>query len=257
LVTPYNPQNLNAYSYSINNPTTLSDPTGLCPEDLCDGYSQSPWRKKKVVAGPPVPVIDCSSIIIVNPACKKPDYPQDPSTYTAEDLLERFLNGEGGYFEFSDGDFFAEQVRKDPSLLFIIERIRLKILAGKVADTEFKSISDLDTFVLSAERDPADVLSYLTGVGTPENLEVTMLGSYSVDWTADVGQKVARIEITITNLTTVQSATRIPVIGYSDKTAARAAQAAFTTAAGSMIFGTTNLPAQTQVIHLTTLVSMK
>ncbi|MFF7261395.1 RHS repeat-associated core domain-containing protein [Streptomyces sp. NPDC008159] len=38
--TPYVPQNLNAYSYSLNNPVAFSDPSGLCPKDICDGYGQ-------------------------------------------------------------------------------------------------------------------------------------------------------------------------------------------------------------------------
>ncbi|WP_240496441.1 RHS repeat-associated core domain-containing protein [Streptomyces torulosus] len=40
ITTPYTPQNLNAYSYSGNNPVASSDPSGLCPKDICDGYGQ-------------------------------------------------------------------------------------------------------------------------------------------------------------------------------------------------------------------------
>ncbi|MFF7259327.1 polymorphic toxin-type HINT domain-containing protein [Streptomyces sp. NPDC008159] len=36
LVTPYAPQNLNAYSYSINNPISFMDPDGLRPITMCD-----------------------------------------------------------------------------------------------------------------------------------------------------------------------------------------------------------------------------
>ncbi|MFJ6509296.1 RHS repeat-associated core domain-containing protein [Streptomyces sp. NPDC091879] len=35
LVSPYNPQNLSAYSYSDNDPINYSDPSGLKPESLC------------------------------------------------------------------------------------------------------------------------------------------------------------------------------------------------------------------------------
>ncbi|WP_406329888.1 polymorphic toxin-type HINT domain-containing protein [Streptomyces sp. NBC_00203] len=36
LLTPYDPQNLNAYSYSVNNPIAYSDPDGLRPVTACE-----------------------------------------------------------------------------------------------------------------------------------------------------------------------------------------------------------------------------
>ncbi|GJF32690.1 hypothetical protein KNE206_53900 [Kitasatospora sp. NE20-6] len=36
------PQSLAGYTYSNNSPVTLSDPSGLCPRDRCDGYGQNP-----------------------------------------------------------------------------------------------------------------------------------------------------------------------------------------------------------------------
>src|SRR6185503_6700493 len=53
ITTTFIPQNLNAYSYSINNPTTFRDPTGLCPQDLCDGYGNSPGSTPKPSGSPP------------------------------------------------------------------------------------------------------------------------------------------------------------------------------------------------------------
>jgi RHS repeat-associated protein len=41
LLTPSNPQTLNAYSYANNNPTTYSDPTGLEPGSWCTASSSS------------------------------------------------------------------------------------------------------------------------------------------------------------------------------------------------------------------------
>ncbi|WP_111490637.1 HNH/ENDO VII family nuclease [Peterkaempfera bronchialis] len=49
LLTAADPQSLNGYAYANNSPTTLSDPTGLCPRDLCDGYGQNPTMN----SGPP------------------------------------------------------------------------------------------------------------------------------------------------------------------------------------------------------------
>ncbi|MFC8447900.1 polymorphic toxin-type HINT domain-containing protein [Kitasatospora sp. NPDC057223] len=42
VILPTDPQSLNAYIYSNNNPLTVSDPSGTCPRDLCDGYGQNP-----------------------------------------------------------------------------------------------------------------------------------------------------------------------------------------------------------------------
>ncbi|MEU5385602.1 polymorphic toxin-type HINT domain-containing protein [Kitasatospora cineracea] len=50
LMTPANPQQWNGYAYSNNDPVNLSDPTGMCPRDLCDGYGQNP-----APAAPPAP----------------------------------------------------------------------------------------------------------------------------------------------------------------------------------------------------------
>jgi len=41
LLKPYNPQNLNAYSYAQGNPTTYSDPTGASPPMLTDGSDEA------------------------------------------------------------------------------------------------------------------------------------------------------------------------------------------------------------------------
>ncbi|MFI5674772.1 polymorphic toxin-type HINT domain-containing protein [Streptomyces cellulosae] len=48
------PQQLNGYAYSNNNPVTLSDPTGLCPRDLCPSGGQNTNRDYPgAIGGPP------------------------------------------------------------------------------------------------------------------------------------------------------------------------------------------------------------
>jgi RHS repeat-associated protein len=35
------PQQINGYAYANNNPVTMSDPSGLCPKEICQGYGQN------------------------------------------------------------------------------------------------------------------------------------------------------------------------------------------------------------------------
>ncbi|MER5372056.1 polymorphic toxin-type HINT domain-containing protein [Streptomyces sp. NPDC002553] len=42
ILAPDAPQSLNGYAYANNTPVTSSDPTGLCPRDVCGGYGQNP-----------------------------------------------------------------------------------------------------------------------------------------------------------------------------------------------------------------------
>lgn len=52
LVDPNDPKSFNAYAYSHHNPVTLSDPSGLCPADRCEGYGQNPGQSTGVKAKP-------------------------------------------------------------------------------------------------------------------------------------------------------------------------------------------------------------
>ncbi|MFC5005353.1 polymorphic toxin-type HINT domain-containing protein [Dactylosporangium cerinum] len=42
------PQQINGYVYAANNPTTSSDPSGLCPADRCGGWGQNPGQNTGV-----------------------------------------------------------------------------------------------------------------------------------------------------------------------------------------------------------------
>ena len=63
-----------------------------------------------------------------------------------------------------------------------------------------------------------DYSTLLTG-GATGNLAVTYLGSYSLNYTVtdiDIERRTARIHFTVGNGSSIQSATRPPVIGYTE-----------------------------------------
>ncbi|CAM5444141.1 Type IV secretion protein Rhs OS=Streptomyces aurantiogriseus OX=66870 GN=GCM10010251_83120 PE=4 SV=1 [Streptomyces aurantiogriseus] len=51
VLAPDSPQLLNGYSYAGNNPITNSDPSGLCPKDVCDGHGQITGSKPHPLPG--------------------------------------------------------------------------------------------------------------------------------------------------------------------------------------------------------------
>ncbi|WSQ11917.1 toxin C-terminal domain-containing protein [Streptomyces sp. NBC_01231] len=54
VLNPSDPQQLNGYAYSDNNPVTHSDPTGLCPRDLCPNGGQNTNNDfPGAIGGPP------------------------------------------------------------------------------------------------------------------------------------------------------------------------------------------------------------
>lgn len=55
--------------------------------------------------------------------------------------------------------------------------------------------------------------STLLTAGTTGNLAVTYLGSYVLNWQATVNGNLATIVFTVNNSSTIQSATRPPVLG--------------------------------------------
>jgi RHS repeat-associated protein len=89
---PEHPQSWNGYTYSDNNPTTLSDPSGLCPPDRCGTGITNQGQTHPTMTGgcgldcgkPPVPgpVLTASvKVVIGHTTIQAPSYSDLYSTY--------------------------------------------------------------------------------------------------------------------------------------------------------------------------------
>lgn len=87
------------------------------------------------------------------------------------DVLDAYLLGMGGSFHFQDGDYFAEQIRKDPYLQnIILKEIAKEIAGGKSSSSAGKSYYGEG----GVEQGAKDA--------NPRNMEVFEVGSYNVKW---------------------------------------------------------------------------
>lgn len=209
------PQQMNGYAYANNNPATYSDPSGLYFEEgvLGDGRRAYNYGGKTIISGGP-PTL--SSKLPKSPT--RPTPPRFERDATAEDLLYRFFAGEGGDYTFTDGDFFAEQIRRDPFLSDQLVKIQEEIYDGNTAGELRKSFGEVRNLPIAAK----EFFEIMLGLAQPDadwNLEVGMVGSYRIDWKADnVGiGGAADIRVEITNSTSPQSLTRPPFVGYSEE----------------------------------------
>lgn len=83
-----------------------------------------------------------------------------------------YLGGAGGSFNFEDGDYFAEQLKKDPYLQNVImQKIAARIAAGAPGGNAGKSYYGGVHGTVQGIKD-----------ANPKNMEVFELGSYNVTW---------------------------------------------------------------------------
>jgi RHS repeat-associated protein len=64
------------------------------------------------------------------------------NTATAWDVLQAYLEGTGGTFNFQDGDYFAEKVKEDPYLYVLLKQMGSAISKGQKSDTYYKSYTE-------------------------------------------------------------------------------------------------------------------
>lgn len=83
-------------------------------------------------------------------------------------------------------------------------------------DTKRKEVANNDYSLSGSKGIPKYLKDYSTllTAGTTGNLAATFLGSYRLSWVASVTGGIATITVTIANTSTMQSATRLPWLGY-------------------------------------------
>lgn len=146
------------------------------------------------------------------------------STPTPVDVGIEWLSGEGPrHRDFSDGDLFTEMLKQHYHIQETKEMITLGIwLSDKRREsfsidmpfTEGKNPYSLGGFD-GVSKYIDDYSTLLTG-GAKGNLAVTFLGSYGLEWKVlSKDGNTATIQFVVTNSSTMQSASRPPVIGYT------------------------------------------
>ena len=121
-----------------------------------------------------------------------------------------WLSGEGPRDrQFQDGDYFAEMLRTHSHYQDAIQGAIEQIRNGKLEGDDNYKLGGLGG-VAKYIKDYSTLLT----AGKTGNIAVTYLGSYNLQWRADVEGNTAVIHVTITNFSTMQSASRPPVVGY-------------------------------------------
>jgi RHS repeat-associated protein len=124
-----------------------------------------------------------------------------------------WLTGNGPrHRDFTNGDQFTEMLRQHDHVAATRALIMQSIANG--GPLKGSNPYRLDG-VQGVGKYLRDYSTLLTG-GTTGNLAVTYLGSYVLNWQATVNGNLATLVFTVNNSSTIQSATRPPVLGYTD-----------------------------------------
>ncbi|WTD59199.1 RHS repeat-associated core domain-containing protein [Micromonospora sp. NBC_01638] len=218
------PQQWNAYSYANNTPATSSDPTGLIPADClefdCRGYDSrpiAPGDKNRGAGGCPSGCGTQANIDWGDSNGKSSTKKGHKKKIGAVTLLDAFFAGKAGDYRFTDGDFFAEQLRKDAFLQNSWGLIAQEVYSNERSGEIQKSLGDASSLP-TAIKELLVILEFLKYGYTDGNLEVAMMGSYHIMWKATnvKANGAADVELVITNRTSAASMTRVPGFGYID-----------------------------------------
>ena len=214
------PQALNNYAYSDNAPTNKTDPNGerlACTAAIPCGptdkhhlygkyYADSRFTGSHRTIGYSNGHVEhyscngwshngyCGRTITFPGHCTQsyqgqacvPPKTVDISKVNWNTVLQAYLNGMGGTFYFHDGDYFAEQMKKDPYLRNVImHEIAAKIAAGKPNGISKKSYYG-KAGVKQGAKD-----------ANPRNMEVFEIGSYHVAWRKSGKTSSGRTKVTL------------------------------------------------------------
>ncbi|MBX3094846.1 MAG: hypothetical protein KF680_09980 [Cryobacterium sp.] len=146
-----------------------------------------------------------------------PEFPLDraESQITPWELGVEWLGGEGNSREFFEGDDFTELLRQHPhyqDTLADLSSIYNQLFIGWEGSSNYR-LRGVEGVVKYIE----DYSTLLTG-GLTGNLAVTFLGSHTVGLEV-IGQRPDggyEVRVTASNASSLQSATRPPVIGYQE-----------------------------------------
>ncbi|NYD66000.1 hypothetical protein [Agromyces atrinae] len=154
-----------------------------------------------------------------------PPFPLDRPEHDMSpwELGSEWLSGKGNHRDFSEGDAFTELLRSHPFYDQLRRDLTQLARDGKL-DVSFSS-DDEDAVALKTSyslrgtegigKFIGDYSTLLTG-GATGNLAVTYLGSHDVEAKV-IGQNPRgsyEVELTVVNASSLESATRVPVIGY-------------------------------------------
>jgi hypothetical protein len=135
---------------------------------------------------------------------------------TPFELGVEWLTGKGPrHRDFTGGDLLTEMLKKHDHIENVRRKIKDDSQAGQIDSVEHRERYDLSS-ILGVGKYIKDYSTLLT-FGLTGNLAVTYLGSYELYWkilSVDANKKTAVVEFRVENSSTMQSASRPPIIGY-------------------------------------------
>ncbi len=209
------------YAAFWNNPIRYNDPDGRCPECpepskanngdmyMSSGgglylYGEGEWtRQDGTLPATTITASRGNNVSNGNNAAN--------SGVTPFDVGVEWLTGTGPrHRDFSNGDVFTEMLRQHEHILATKASIPGMIANGTMTGSAPYSLSG----VQGVGKYVKDYSTLATG-GLTGNLAVTYLGSYNLQWEVTaVNGNSATVQFLVNNSSTIQSATRPPVIGY-------------------------------------------
>lgn len=221
-----------------NNPLRYTDPTGAAPEDWVgkkneNGTTTWSWddniknAEQAKAAGyddyrAPGSIIDNAKIggvsgsdgktsVYLGQNANDVSFTYPNSTVTPFQVGTEWLSGKGPrHREFTNGDYFTELLKQHDHVAatkgIILDRIAN---GGKLEDVNpyrLDGVQGVGKYI----KDYSTLLTF----GQTGNLAVTYLGSYDLKYKVAVNGNTATIQFNVGNSSTMQSASRPPILGY-------------------------------------------